>query len=119
MRSRNRLEVEHLGRLADPARALVLGHALHLQREAHVFGDGLVRVQRVVLEHHRDVAVLGRHTGHVLAVDADRPVVDLLQAGQHPQRGGLARTRRADQDHELAVVDVQLEASTASRSAPA
>ena len=38
-----------------------------------------------------------------------RAAVERLKAGQHPQRGGLARARRADKDHELAVLDVEVE----------
>ncbi len=30
------------------------------QRESHVLGHRLVRVERVILEHHRDVALGGR-----------------------------------------------------------
>ena len=67
-----------------------------------------VRVERVVLEHHRDVAVLGRHV-------VDDPVVrsrlahgDLLEPGDHPQRGRLAAARRADEHDELAVGDVEI-----------
>ena len=88
---------------------LGLGDAGHLQREAHVVAHGHVRVQRVVLEHHRDVAVLGRQVGDVPVADVDRSGVDLLQAREHPQRGGLAAAGRSDQDHELAVVDVEIE----------
>jgi hypothetical protein len=39
----------------------LLARALRqLQAEGHVVEHGHVRVQRVVLEHHRDVALLGR-----------------------------------------------------------
>ena len=102
-------EVEDLGRLLDLLAPLVGRHPAQLQREAHVLGDRLVRVQRVVLEHHRDVAVLGRHAGHVLAADLDGALVDVLESGEHAQRGALARTGRSDQDDELAVVDVEVE----------
>ena len=41
--------------------------------------------------------------------DAERPVGDLLQTGDHPQAGGLAAARRADEDHELGVANVEVE----------
>jgi len=69
------VQVQQPRRLADPAGPLVLGHVLHLQREAHVLRDGLARVQGVVLEHHRDVPVLGRDEGDVLLADLDPPAV--------------------------------------------
>ncbi len=49
-----------------------------------------MRVQRVVLEHHRDVAVLRAHTGDVAVADVDASLVGLLETGEHPQAGGLA-----------------------------
>ena len=100
-------EVKKFGGLLDLAAPLLGRHPTQLEREAHVLGNGLVGVQRVVLEHHRDVAVLGRHSGHVLAADFDGALVDVLQARQHPQGGTLARPGRPDQDHELAIGDVE------------
>ena len=102
-------QVEQLGGLLDLLAALVGRHPAQLEREAHVLGDRLGRVERIVLEHHRDVAVLGRHPDHVLAADLDVALVDVLQPGQHPQRGALARSGRADQHDELAVGDVEVE----------
>ena len=68
-----------------------------------------MRVEGVVLEDHRDVAVFGGHVvDHPLA-DADLAVGDLLQAGDHAQRGRLAAAGRADQHHELLVPDVQVQ----------
>ena len=103
------VEVEDARRLADPSVALVPGHAAHLQREAHVLRDGLARVQGVVLEDHRDVPVLRLDVADVAARDLDPAAVERFQAGQHAERGGLARAGRADQDHELAVLDVEVE----------
>ena len=68
-----------------------------------------VRVERVALEHHRDVAVLRRHVVDDAAADRDRAVGDRLEARDHPQRGRLAAARRADEDEELAVLDVERE----------
>ena len=114
-RQLRRLAVEEVGQVEQPrglgdlALALVGGHAAHLQRETHVLPDGLVGVQRVVLEDHRDVAVLGCDADHVVATDPDLTGVDLFESGEHAQGGGLARARRSDEDHELTVVDVQVQ----------
>ena len=51
------VEVEDPCRLFDPLHPLRLGHALLLQREAHVLRHRELRVERVVLEDHRDVAI--------------------------------------------------------------
>jgi hypothetical protein len=49
-----------------------------------------VRVERVVLEDHRDVAVFRREVVHDLVADFDRSVAYLLEARDHPQRRRLA-----------------------------
>ena len=51
----------------------------------------------------------GGRLRHVALVDEDRAVVDLLEAGEHAQAGRLAATGGADEDEELAVLDLQVE----------
>ena len=41
--------------------------------------------------------------------DQDLAVTDLLEPGDHPQRRRLAAAGRADEHHELAVADLELE----------
>ena len=41
--------------------------------------------------------------------DAERALGDLLEPGDHPQAGRLAAARWSDQDHELAVADLEVE----------
>ena len=72
--------------------------------------DGHVRVERVALEHHRDVAVARRQVRDRAAADSDVAARDLLEAGDHPQRRRLAAAGRADQDQELLVADGQVDA---------
>jgi len=60
--------------------------------------------------HHRDVAVLGRNPRDIAVADEDPARGDLLQPGQHPQGRGLAAAGRPDEHHELAVLDLQVEA---------
>ena len=102
-------EVEDLRGLLDLLPDLRLVDAGDLEREAHVVGDGHVRVQRVVLEHHGDVPVLRRQVRDVAVADADGAAVDVLQPREHAERGGLAAAGRTDQDEELAVLDVDVE----------
>ena len=100
---------EQLGHLAHAPVALRARDVRHLEREGDVRGDGQVRVERVVLEHHRDVAPLRRQVGHVAVADVDGARVDLLEAGEHAQRRRLPGARRADEHHELAVLHVEVE----------
>ena len=77
---------------------------------ADVVADGHVREQRVVLEDGVDVTVERRDRGHVLAVEQDAARGRQLEAGDHPERRGLARPRRTEHREELAVADVEVDA---------
>ncbi len=104
-----RRQAEHLRDLVHAPVALRLLDARDLQRERDVRGNGEIRIERVVLEHHRDVALLRRIVGHVALADPDRAAVDLLEPREHPQRRCLPGPGRTDEHRELAVRDVQVE----------
>ena len=103
------LEIEHARHLAHPCRPLLLGNLVLLEGEAHVLCDRQLRVQGVVLEDHGDVPVAGPNAAHIAIADEDRPLIERLEAGKQAQRSGLARARRPDEHHQLAVVDLQIQ----------
>ena len=103
-------DVQDARRFRHPARDFALGHAAVLQRERDVLEHRQVRVQRVVLEHHGHVAVLGVYLVHHPPADGDLSARDVLQPGDHAQQGALAAARRADQHHELVVGHFQIDA---------
>ena len=72
-----------LDRRINPLRRLFA----QVQAEAHVLGHGHVRVERVVLEHHGDVPVLGRQAVDHPAVELDGASGDGFKARDHPQQG--------------------------------
>jgi len=55
------VEAEDVGRLLHPLGDQRAVRLPQLQAEGHVVVHGLVRIERVVLEHHGDVAVARRH----------------------------------------------------------
>ena len=86
--------VEHLRRFPDLPVDLVPRQLAHLQREGEVLVDRLLRIERVVLEHHRDVAVLRVEVvdhavpdGDVAGGDRDSPATR-LSVVVLPQPGG-------------------------------
>ena len=102
-------EPQHLGHLVRLLLALVLRDSSHPKGEGDVLEHVQVRIQRVVLKDHRDVPLLGREVVDHLAVEANRPRRRFLEAGDHPERRRLATARRTDQNHELALVDEEVE----------
>ena len=81
---------ESPGGLPHPALYLGRVHLHHAQRETHVAGDAHVRIQRVALEDHGDVAAVGRKAGDVFPVEGDAALGDRFEPGDQPQAGGLA-----------------------------
>ena len=88
-------EPDALELLAHPAAHLVLGDALAAQPEGDVVLDAQVREERVALEDRVGRPLERRHALDVDAVDQDPALGRLLEAGDHPQRRGLAAAARA------------------------
>ena len=66
-----------------------------------------MRVERVVLKDHGDVAVFGRDVVDDVLADADGAGRDFFQAGDHAQRRRFSTARRPDKDDEFAIGNVQ------------
>ena len=69
-----------------------------------------MRVERVVLEYHRDVALLGRDVVDDAIADRDLAARDAFEAGDHPEQRRFSAARRPDQGDELAVDDIDADA---------
>ena len=98
-------------RAAASTRSLISGfrELPQPQAERHVLEHRHMRVERVVLEHHRDVPVLRRHVVDQLIADIDLARGGFFEPGDHPQGRALAAARGSDQHDELAVGDVEVD----------
>jgi hypothetical protein len=105
-----RRELEDAGGLLDALVDLLLAHAADAQAVRHVVVHAHVRVKRVVLEHHRDVAVLRLQLVDDPVADRDVARGDRLEPRDHPQQRRLAAARRADDHDELAVGHARVDA---------
>ncbi len=66
-----------------------------------------MRIKRIILEHHGDIAFGGFHIiDHALA-DGNGAGSDAFEARDHAQQRGLATARRANQHHEFTIRDLQ------------
>jgi hypothetical protein len=52
-------DAEHFGRSLDPPPDLVAWNPHHLERERNIVVDVHVRIERVGLEDHRNIAMVG------------------------------------------------------------
>ncbi len=86
-----------------------LAHPLDPQPVLDVLADVHVREEGVVLEHRVDVPVVGRQVRDLPALQEHGARARRLEAGDHPQHRGLARSRRAEHGEELAVTDGEID----------
>ena len=103
MRTRRAASLHPLGDLGP-------GHAVHAEREADVLLERHVRIEGVVLEDHRHVALARRREGHVDAVDRHPPGVGDLQAGDDAEGRRLAGAGGAEEREELTGGDAEVDA---------
>ena len=101
-------QAQHLGGAVDPCLDLGLVHLLHPQGKGHVGPNGLVRVKRVVLEHHCDVPFRRRQVVHKPFANVNGPGGYPFKPSDHPQQCRLSATGRTDQHHEFTVMDVNV-----------
>ena len=90
--------------------ATILGIETLLQRKAHVLRDRHLRVERVVLEHHGDVAILRRQVVDDPSADRDLAAGNIFESRDHAQQRRLATARRPDKNDEFAVRDFDIDA---------
>ena len=68
-----------------------------------------MRIERVVLKHHRDAPLSSTRVGNVFAVELDRTARDVFESCDTPQRRRLSAARRSDEDEELPIFDLEVE----------
>ena len=92
-------ELEHFAR---PLAPLAGAHLAHLQPEGHVLPGRHVRKQRIRLEHHADITLVGRLPGDVLTADDHPSAVGLLETRDQPERRRFATAGGPEQGDQLA-----------------
>jgi len=102
-------DAEDLRRFLDLFVDLRLRGLAQFESERHVFVHGHVRIQRVVLENHRDVAVFRCDVVDESVADVEFAFGDLFQSGDHAQSRRLAAAGRPDEYDELLVRDIKIE----------
>ena len=112
-----RRQADHLERLERPLAPLLLAHPVHLEAELDVGDYRPVGEQRKVLEDGGRRPLVRWQVDERLAVEDDVTRGWELVTADHPERGRLAATRRAQQDDVLAVVDVQVDVVDGDRPA--
>ena len=69
-----------------------------------------MRIERVVLEHHSDVALFGRDVIDNTITDGDFAASDIFKPSDHAQQSGFSAARWADEDHKFTIIDLDVDA---------
>ena len=88
---------------ADHRQAFRGGQIAHSKRDGNVLCRRQMRIERVGLEHHGDVAVGGMRAGYVAACKLDTSLIRVVETGENAQQCALAATRRPDEGDEFAL----------------
>jgi hypothetical protein len=104
------IDLQDLRSFLHRALPLFLRHLAHLHAERDVALDAHVRIERIGLEDHRDVALARVQIVDTLAADHDVAFGHGVEAGDHVQEGRFAAARWADQHQELARLDRDVDA---------
>ncbi|MNE79631.1 hypothetical protein D3C80_1761360 [compost metagenome] len=86
---------------------MALTHPTNFQPPGHVLFHAHVRIQRVVLEHHRDTAIFRLHFRHTLTVNPDVAAGHAFQPGNHTQQRRFAAAGRTDHHDKFTVRHVE------------
>ncbi len=103
------LDLQQFGRPLHRRLALCRRHFAHFEAEADIAAHGHGRIERVGLEHHGDVAILGMHVVDIALADENIAARAWLKPGDDRQQRGLAAARRAQQDQETAVLQLDID----------
>ena len=112
-------QADQVDHLLGPVAPLSLALAPHLEAERHVVDHLAVGQQAEVLEDHRHLAPPGveqrgvAHAGDVVAIQLDRALGRLDQAGQQADQRRLARAGQAHDHEHLAGRDLERDVADA------
>ncbi|MNL43836.1 hypothetical protein D3C87_1663680 [compost metagenome] len=102
-------EADHFEDVLDPAVAFFGRDFADAQRVGHVVGDSHVREQRITLEHHAVVPLLGGALDDVDTLFHQLARSRAEETGQDHQQGGFTRAGRAQQGQEFALANIQID----------
>ncbi len=109
-RSSRSIKADAAGRVAHPAIDREDADAAGAQWKRDVVEDGQMRIQRVVLEDHRDVAVGGLEPIHPAFADPDRARIERFEPREQPEQRRLAAAGRPERHQAFTGLDVEIDA---------
>ena len=104
-----RLQLHPASDLLDPALVFSGRHLSDHQGIADIVRHRKMRIERIGLEHHGNVAIFRQHVVHPLGAEIEVACRHFLEAGNHAHRCGLAAARGSEQHQEFLVDDFKVQ----------
>ena len=99
--------IKYAGCFFNLALDCFLRYLAELKTECHIVKNGHMRIQSVVLEHHRNISVLWSDVVYELVADEKLAFRDFLKTCNHTQSSGLTATGRTYEDNKFSIFDFQ------------
>ncbi len=100
------VEAENFGCTINAAVAFFFRRVFQHEREAHIVGNRHMRIERIILEYHGDIAFLGAQVIDHTRTNGDFTIADFLKSCDHAQERGFSAARRADEYDKFAVFNI-------------
>jgi len=110
-------DIEDARSFLNAALDLLLRSLAELESERHVIENRHVRIKSVVLEHHRNVAVLRCDIVYEAVADEKLTVGDFLKSRDHTEGRCLTASGRTDKNQKLLILYLKAEVGYCSNSA--
>ena len=111
------LNAQNLSGFVNSALNLRLRGLAELKAERHVIINRHVGVKCVVLENHRDVAILRCNVVYQLVANVKLAFGDFFKTGDHTKSGGFSAAGRTDQNDKFLIFDFQSEVANSRNAA--
>src|SRR5215813_15136372 len=85
------------------------GLALDTQGKGEILVDGQMRIERIALKHHANIALARRKIVDNTSVEAQYPTGRAVDAGQHQECGRLATATGSEQGQKFSLGDGTIE----------
>ena len=102
-------EFENIGNARHPLVDFFFVEFFRMQRKGQILGHRQARIKGIKLEYHGDIALRRFEIVDPLAGDENVAFAGPFQPADHPESRRLAAARRAEQAHDFAGFDIEID----------
>ncbi len=103
-----RCQVEQRGGSLHRLSDIRLWQFAKVQAETHILRDRHMRIERIILENHRDIPVLRGNIIHDPAIEPNGSARQVLKTSDDSEQCRFTTSRATNQGNELAIIDLQI-----------